>query len=281
MRVTGYSERGAVNALLYEIACSNNALPLLERFLRLGHFPEAKQIGTGLTDAHVLVEQSLSDFGDADAVLLLDAGGAKTAVFLEAKIKPAQTKSWTLERQFEDFSQGCLTVCGLNSSNVFTQIYHKARLMDGLRSGGIPRLQEGLKFPDPSRKAVRRIGSNPIVLRAIEEIYPYRNDVWFLSLVPDKPPAVHLFFDQFKNIAWPPPFADTWEPSRWGGMAWEEACSRLIGRESSEAVSCLDCDCNISSGPNRANALWPRSAGATFSRRNQPAAQFPREFNCS
>lgn len=148
MKLTGYSERGALNALLYEIAYSSKACSLLEHLLNLAHFPQGKQIGSEFTHVDVLVEQSLSDFGDADAILLLDTGGKKTAVFLEAKIKPAQTKSWTLDRQFELFRQGCSTEGELNSSNLFTQLYHKARLVDGLRSG--LDLKKGLDGIKPS-----------------------------------------------------------------------------------------------------------------------------------
>ena len=228
MRVTGYSERGAVNALLYEIAYSKKPLRLLEHFLSLAHFPQGKQIGSGLTDAHVLVEQSLSDFGDADAILLLDAGGAKTAVFLEAKVKTAQANSWTLAQEFEDFESGCNTIGELSSSNLFTQLYHKARLIDGLRSGGVPLLQNGLPFLRPSTRPIRRIGATPIVLRAVGKIIPYQANVWFLSLVPDTPTAVRRFFDEFPAMAWPLR-PDKLDSSRWGGVAWkqiEEFCQQ-------------------------------------------------------
>lgn len=109
IKVTGYSERGALNALLYEIAYSKRACALLEQFLSLAHFPRNKKIGSDFTKVEILIEQSLSDFGDADAILLLNSGDGKTAVFLEAKIKPAQTRIWTLKRQFELFQQGCRT----------------------------------------------------------------------------------------------------------------------------------------------------------------------------
>jgi hypothetical protein len=219
VKVTGYSERGAVNALLYEIAYSNKPLPLLKHFLRLAHFPKGKQIGSGLTDARVLIEQSLSDFGDADAILLLDADGSKTAVFLEAKVKPAQTNSWTLEQEFTDFKQGCSTNGKLDSSNLFTQIYHKARFIEGLRCDpdSLTTLTKVLKFPQASTKPVSKIGSNPVVLRAVEAINQYREDVRFLSLVPDTPPAVRCFFDQFRDKS------GRWHQSRGtlhAGAAW-------------------------------------------------------------
>src|SRR3990170_1991556 len=79
MRVTGYSERGAVNALFYDLVHSGEPLHLLGQLLGLAGFSVPEQLGTGLTDAHVLIEQSLSDFGDADAILLLDAGTSKAA----------------------------------------------------------------------------------------------------------------------------------------------------------------------------------------------------------
>jgi hypothetical protein len=69
MRVIGYSERGAINALFYEIAYSNRPTELLKEFLALAKFSTTESIGASLTDARVLMEQSLSDFGDGDAVV--------------------------------------------------------------------------------------------------------------------------------------------------------------------------------------------------------------------
>jgi len=104
MRVTGYSERGALNSLFYEFAYSNAPLQLLESFLRLAHFP-GEPIAMPLTDASVLIEQSLSDFGDADAILLLESGATKWVIFLEAKVK-AQARFWTLDEEFSNFGAG-------------------------------------------------------------------------------------------------------------------------------------------------------------------------------
>jgi len=221
MKVTGYSERGAVNALFYELAYSGNALHLLEQFLALADFPVHKQLGTGLTDAHVLIEQSLSDFGDADAILLLDAGEAKAAIFIEAKVKPSQKVEWTLDREFTNFEKGCHSDKELSSSNLFTQLYHKSRFIDGLRSGGIHALQSGIGFPECSKKRVRKIGNNPVVLSAVKAIEPYRENAWYFSLVPDKPSSVRSFFNRFSSIAWPLDSSGV-DASRWGGLTWEQ-----------------------------------------------------------
>lgn len=220
----GYSERGVINALFYELAYSSDPLRLLEEFLSLAHFSAAGRISTHLTDAHVLIEQSLSDFGDADAILLLDAATTKSAVFLEAKVKSSQAGSWTIAQEFSDFEHGCQTQRKLSSSNLFTQLYHKVRFIEGLRLGGIELLQKGLPFPTPSTKPVRKIGSNPVVLSAVKEIQPYRENASYLSLVPDRPDAVRSFFDRFGSIEWPLKSV-AWESSRWGGVAWEQVAA--------------------------------------------------------
>jgi hypothetical protein len=78
----------------------------------------------------------------------------------------------------------------------------------------IERRQTSHRFPCKNGRKRRWV-------RAVETINPYREDVWFLSLVPDTPLAVRRFFDQFRANAWPlGPL--TWNRSRWGGVAWEQ-----------------------------------------------------------
>jgi len=222
MRVTGYSERGAINALFWELAYSKDALHLLGQLLALAGPAVAAQFGTGLTAATVLIDQSLSDFGDADAILLLTTRSSKSVVFLEAKVKSSQAETWTLTHEFCKFDQGCRTDRKLSSSNLFTQLYNKGRFIEGLRSGGIELLQKGLSFPACSTKALRKIGSNPVVLSAVKKIEPYRESAWYLSLVPDKESAVRDFFDhRFSTIACPLG-SGGWKASRWSGVAWEQ-----------------------------------------------------------
>jgi hypothetical protein len=167
-----------------------------------------------------LIEQSLSDFGDADAVLLLDSAKSKTAVFIEAKVKSSQAERWTLQGEFGDFEQGQHTEGQLNSSNLFTQLYHKARFVAGLKSGGVAALEAGLELPLCSTKAVRKIGSNPIVLKAVRVIEPYCEQVWYLALVPDTMSNVDVFFQRFVAAPQPAGFIG-WDAPRWGGLAWE------------------------------------------------------------
>jgi hypothetical protein len=122
----GYSERGALNAVLFEISFAQDWAGKLERLMTRVTFAAGKGISGPFTSATVFVEQSLSDFGDADAILLLETPSGKLAVFLEAKVKSSGRAKWTIQEEFDDFENGRLAT--LNSSNLFAQLYSKARL---------------------------------------------------------------------------------------------------------------------------------------------------------
>lgn len=221
MRVTGYSERGVINSLFYEIAYSSCPTELLQKFLDLAWFPTSISIGDGLAEAQIFVEQSLSDFGDADTILLLDFTKARTSVFLEAKVKSSQAAKWTLQGEFEDFKQGLNTKKLLNSSNLFTQLYHKKRFVDGLKSKrGVEELKNGLAFPCCSTKVVRKIGRNPVVRSMVDKIKPYCEEVWYLALVPDTKSNMMDFFQRLVSYQMPTELLG-WDTFRWGGLSWE------------------------------------------------------------
>jgi hypothetical protein len=69
MQVIGYSERGVLNSRLYEIAYSSAPSQLLSDLVSRMVFPFTES-RPPLAEADVLVEQSISDFGDADALIL-------------------------------------------------------------------------------------------------------------------------------------------------------------------------------------------------------------------
>ena len=219
MRVLGYSERGAINALIFEIAFSSQPEQilgrLLERALFLGCTPPDWQANS----ARALIEQSLSDFGDADAILLLDHARGRTSVFVEGKVRGSQAQEWTLKEQFEAFQQGLSAT--VNSSNLFAQLYHKARFVDAVRTEGQLALHAGLDFPSFSTKRRRRIGRNPVVLRAVEQIAPYAADAYFLATVPDSPANVRDFvsgtLSRFTHES-----LELWDVSRWGFLCWSD-----------------------------------------------------------
>ena len=143
MKTIGYSERGVLNSLIYEITFADDSIRLLLRLLETCHFPFT-QASWNADAAELLIEQSFSDFGDADAVALLK-GDRPKVVFLEAKIKSSQRKTWHIDDEYAAFRDKMTT--RVSSSNLFAQLYFKARLVDSLRNSGMTGLKEGVPFP--------------------------------------------------------------------------------------------------------------------------------------
>lgn len=225
MRILGYSERGIINALLYEIQTSPDAEPLLEMLLAQAVFPFVGNSAFSVASAEVLIEQSFSDFGDADAVFLIKTGKQRISVFVEAKVKPSQTARWLIEDEFGKFVAG--TRSKLDSSNLFTQLYHKLQMITALRSGGTSALQVGVPFPQSSSKPIRKIGSNAVVLRAVAKIQEYLDATYYLAIVPDKPSNVNRFFsDKFRQAT----FAELvgWNIQSYGYLTWSDVVNFCV-----------------------------------------------------
>lgn len=218
MKVTGYSERGVLNSLVYEIAYSGQAERLLADLLATAHFPGQGVLPITISDAEILVEQSLSDFGDADAILLLRTLSGPMAVFVEAKVSPSQARPWLIAQEFKDFWHGTQSKVG--SSNLFTQMYHKVRFANALRRGK-SELEEGVPFPKSSSKPTRKIGNNPVVRRAAQKTAEYVERAYFLALVPEDPGLVSHFFERVLPNRKPEDYEE-WDTSCYGHLSWHE-----------------------------------------------------------
>ena len=135
MEIIGYSERGMINSLSYELKFSENNLRLLNDFLSLVSFPYFR-VPFQISDVKILIEPSFSDFGDADAVILVNNPGVKQVIFIEAKVKTYQKPYRGILDEFKEFKSGIKTN-KVNSSNLFVQLYHKVRFVKALQLGGI------------------------------------------------------------------------------------------------------------------------------------------------
>ncbi len=229
MNVYGYSERGILNSLLYEILYANDSDKLLSRLIEKAAFP--------LTDnkpssgaATVLVDQSLSDFGEADAIILISSNAANCAIFVEAKVL-SQSRDWKLSDQLSKFKADLKSIADSSNidtqkkykkrlaSNMFTQLYHKQRLVSALKDNDTDALHQGIKFPSWSTKPQRKIGKNPVVLRAVDHIQQYTDNVFYLALVPDNDQRVATFFDDtLRNVQLP--CVSEWDTSYYGYLTW-------------------------------------------------------------
>ena len=72
MEILEYSERGLINSLCYELRYSQDNLQLLNNLLSLVSFPYHRTVNFQISEVKILIEQSFSDFGDADLLLLVN-----------------------------------------------------------------------------------------------------------------------------------------------------------------------------------------------------------------
>src|SRR5262245_16229432 len=101
MQLLGYSERGFINAFFYGILHHPDPSEMIRGFLTLAKGPIQEilpEIARTATVDLVLIEQSFSDFGDAD-VLILVTLQEKAAFFCEAK----RGKRWKLRTEWDQF----------------------------------------------------------------------------------------------------------------------------------------------------------------------------------
>ena len=187
----------------------------------------------------MLVEQSFKDFGESDAVVLI-RGGEEIAcsVFVEAKVKTFQREDWHVCDEFGEFRKGANHK--VSSSNPFTQLYHKVRLVRALREGGIQRVRQGVQFPPCSTKPCRRIGSNRVVLHATELLQAHLGQVFYIAIVPDTDHrAVATFFAELRTAPHSS-LADTWDVTTYGYLTWSQVRDSCKQTDLSHALRVFD-----------------------------------------
>jgi len=226
MEILGYSERGLINSLCYELKYSPDNLQLLNSLLSLVSFPY-RTVNFQISEAKILIEQSFSDFGDADLVLLVSNFKSKQVIFIEAKVKTCQRVCWNIFEEFKELKRG-IEKDKVSSSNLFIQLYHKVRLVKTLQTGGIKQLQNGVQFPRCSTKSHRKIGDNNIVLKAVNQLMGYHNEALFIALLPEDDSNLRNFYNSTLKDYDPGGFQE-WDVSDWGYISWmrvEEFCRK-------------------------------------------------------
>jgi len=226
MEILGYSERGLINSLCYELKYLPDNLRLLNNLLSLVSFPY-RTVNFQISEAKILVEQSFSDFGDADLVLLVNNVKSKQVIFIEAKVKTYQRAYWNIFEEFEEFKKG-IEKDKINSSNLFIQLYHKVRLVKALQIGGLKQLQNGVQFPRCSSKSHRKVGDNKVVLKAVNKLMDYYNETLFIALLPENDSNLRNFYNDTLKDYSPEGFQE-WDIKDWGYVSWirvEEFCKR-------------------------------------------------------
>jgi hypothetical protein len=231
MEILGYSERGIVNSLFYEIKYNEEPERLLREFIGMIYFPQNNE-KINLPDkdkdfdVEILIEQSFSEFGDPDIVLIIcdtsSGTRSKQVVFGEAKVNNWKN-NFTLKREYEKFQKG-KNIIGNDSdpgrgfsSNLFTQIYHKWMLIETLiEKDGIAQLENGIELPlrsSPSKPKISKIGTNNVVRKAIEKLQDYDLS-FFVSIIPESLPDIKKFIE---GTDW-----NSEKIKNWGFLSWKD-----------------------------------------------------------
>lgn len=218
MNILEYSERGVLSSMFYEIKHSEDDSKLLNELFSKILF-HSNDPDFDISDVKVLIGQSFSDFGDSDAVILFDNRGKKSSMFIEASIG-ANHVSWRSSKEFKKFESG-LERSNVGSSNLFVRLYHKAKMINKVKSGiddGPVKRCNGSRLPPRVR---RRIGKNEVVRRGVDMVGNHCDESMFVALVPDELDKLEDFYQSImKEYSLSDiPFGET---GLWGFISWEQ-----------------------------------------------------------
>lgn len=226
MELLGYSERGFINAFFYGVFHHPEPAVVMGSFLRLVQWPLLAEPPALTHDASadaVLVEQSYSDFGDADATILCSAGEDRAVFFCEAK----RGREFRLGKEWDDFTTRFRHGYTGGVSNAFRQLYLKQRLVGALVGGDD--LTGGIEFDgvlQPVRGNRRRkLGHNTVVRRAVDMVRRYLGQAYYLLLTPEAiTPRLVEGLRAAHSFAPAPaePKPRGWDLTRWGLVSVQE-----------------------------------------------------------
>ncbi len=216
--LVGYSERGMVNALCDDVLHGDPGTLLgnLKAFLGLCCFPHAqtKPDFSTIKEAKLIVEQSFSDFGDPDLLVLLKyQDERKQAILMGAKVS-TDTLNWTrIEDHWDDFG-GYLAGDRGKTSSLFVQLYRKVQLMRKVAGQNL--------LPD-AVSTRWSLGNNRVVRSAAALLAEYVQESLYVAIVPDHIPEVETHFrdhlPEFDHVANNLAPLDV---SRWGFVTWPQ-----------------------------------------------------------
>ena len=178
MSIIGYSERGIVNSIAYFL----DANPQYRKCF-------IEELGISLEvdnyDYLFLIEQSFSDFGDSDLIIILknkNIENEKIVIFIECKVKTSQG-NFNINDEFKKIDKALKEVNTSKfkgiSSNLFVQLYYKYLMIE--TKGDTSNFAINEIFLKSKGKP-RILGNNEIVQRAFEEIKTAK--YYYVAIVP-------------------------------------------------------------------------------------------------
>jgi hypothetical protein len=195
MKIVGYSERGIINSLVFSISEHENEL--MTAFIKQIELPYKIDIGEP-DNYEILLEQSFSQFGDSDLVIIANYKNPsdKKVLFFEGKVKTWGVKNWIISKQYIKHNSP-VKYYGY-SSNLFFQLKSKELLVKNLN--GIFEIDKYEKY--------RKLGDNGVVLLAAEKI-KLASGYFYIGIIPSTETQIKDFLEKeykdelpIKLLAW-------------------------------------------------------------------------------
>ena len=184
LKVLGYSERGIFNSIVFQIR---------EHPEKMQEFITALNVEIDINENMnfiLLNEQSFSDFGNSDLVIIIEQNKQKTVIFVEGKVKTYNQKSYSLVKEFEKIEKD--KHYKQVSSNIFAQLYYKYLLTQ---------IDVNNQFTDSKvGKKVKKLGKNQIIINAYEQYIKFASKYYFVAILPDN----DGFLDKYKQLDFMP-----------------------------------------------------------------------------
>lgn len=182
MRIFGYSERGIINSLMFNIGEDKE---LMTKFIKLLPSKIAEEIGNPVC-FKILLEHSLSGFGSPDLIIIAHYKNPKDkkVIFFEAKVKVLSYKSFSLKnlyKNYRDLSNIKKKEYSSKNmgSNLFVQLKLKKLLSEQIKHVVNHDISEvyGVNI-------VRNIGDSRIVHDTLKMI-GLASEYYFIGIVPE------------------------------------------------------------------------------------------------
>ena len=179
MKIYGYSERGMINSLMFNISEDKD---LMIKFMEI--LPEKiSQENEIPTDFDVIIEPSFSAFGGSDLIVIAyyENRKYKKVIFFEANVKP-YGKIYNIEDELSSDRY-----VRFESNRLFAQLSAKQLLIEY-----IDYIKKGQPIKVDGDRS-RRIGENEVVKRALKMIDGAK-DYFYIGIVPND-----IFTDETKR----------------------------------------------------------------------------------
>lgn len=219
MKIIGYSERGAMNALFYRMAYKKTGKENMREFLKLANIENPDKF----SDFEIYNEFSLSEFGDPDLVIIAKRKEGKSPIvfFLEAKVSEGTSYNMDIQKKYHEEYINNGSYDKGHASNLFFQLRLKHYFFSQRKSIIEPIGESnGKSIGEPDRiektkDRFRKIGKNPIVIKFAEKIKPCV-DAYYIAIIPESEP----------EPKYPDGFPATLKINY---VSWENICNSKLG----------------------------------------------------